>query len=246
MSQTQSAPASDLRWMKVALELAQKGCPLVSPNPMVGACVIRGGRLVGKGYHQYFGGPHAEVMALKHAGKKARGAALYVTLEPCSTWGKMPPCVPAVMEAGIRRVVIGAMDANPLNRGKSLALFRRAGISVSTGVMADSVLRQNESFFKFMKAKRPFVTLKMAQTLDGKIATYSGDSRWISSPAARHFVHRLRFEQVAILVGKNTLLLDDPLLSPRLRTKRILDEKPWRAIFYTSNQTPPPTTLFLI
>ncbi len=218
------------RWMKLALKLAEKGRFGTSPNPMVGACVIRGGRLVGKGYHRQFGGEHAEVNALRHAGSKARGATLYVTLEPCASWGKTPPCVIAIFKAGIRHVVIGALDPNPVNHKKGLAALRKEGIRVTTGVLSREIEKQNESFFKWARTKFPFVTLKMAQSLDGKIATFRGQSRWISSPASRHFVHRLRSEQDAVLIGKNTLLMDDPLLSPRLRKKGMSPEKPWRIV----------------
>ncbi len=214
--------------MKLALELAEKGRFTTSPNPMVGACVVRGNRLVGKGYHRQFGGEHAEVHVLRDAGKKARGAALYVTLEPCASWGKTPPCVMEILKAGIRHVIIGTLDPNPVNHQKGVAALRKKSVRVTTGILSREIEKQNESFFKWARTKLPFVTLKMAQSLDGKIANFRGESRWISSPASRRFVHRLRSEQDALLVGKNTLFLDDPFLSPRLRKKGMPGEKPWR------------------
>ena len=218
------------KWIREALALAEKGRLGASPNPLVGACVVRAGVCQGKGFHEKYGGPHAEIRALRNAGKKTKGAALYVTLEPCATWGKTPPCVEAIVRAGIREVVIGALDPNPRNHGKGVAALRREGIRVAAGVLSAAVTRQNESFFKWTKKQLPFVTLKMAQSLDGKIATRNGLSRWISSPASRHFVHRLRAEQDAILIGKNTLFRDNPKLSPRFGRNGRPAEKPWRIV----------------
>lgn len=214
--------------MAYAVRLAEKGRYFTSPNPMVGACVVKSGRLVGEGAHLAYGLDHAEIAALKKAGKKARGATLYVTLEPCSSWGKTPPCTDAVVESGVREVVIGSLDPNPQNAKKSLAVLKRAGIRVKHGILENEIRCQNESFFKWIRTKIPFVTLKMAQSLDGKIATRTGHSRWISSPAARDFVHRLRREQDAILVGTETLKRDNPFLSPRIKAAPGLDTKPWR------------------
>ncbi|MDD5217221.1 MAG: bifunctional diaminohydroxyphosphoribosylaminopyrimidine deaminase/5-amino-6-(5-phosphoribosylamino)uracil reductase RibD [Candidatus Omnitrophica bacterium] len=222
--------SSDLKWMRDAIDLAKRGRMATSPNPMVGACVVRNGILVGKGYHEIYGGNHAEVNALKSAGKKAQGATLYVTLEPCSTWGKTPPCVAAIVQAGIREVVVGMLDPNPKNFGKGVAALKKAGIKVHTGVSAREVQILNEAFIKYVTKKFPFVTLKMAQTMDGKIATVTGRSRWISSKASRDFVHRLRTEQDALLVGRNTLLIDDPRLSPRAPCGKRNPAKPWRII----------------
>jgi diaminohydroxyphosphoribosylaminopyrimidine deaminase/5-amino-6-(5-phosphoribosylamino)uracil reductase len=216
--------------MARALDLAEKGRFTTSPNPMVGACIVRGSRLVGEGYHRIFGGDHAEVDALKKAGGHARGASLYVTLEPCTSWGKTPPCVNAIVRAGIRKVVVAVRDPNPKHDGKGIAALRKAGIRVSVGVLAGEARRQNEAFFKYVKTGIPFVTLKMAQSLDGKIAARSGVSRWISSPPARQFVHQLRAEQDAILVGKNTLYLDDPRLSPLVKYRGQCPQKPWRIV----------------
>jgi diaminohydroxyphosphoribosylaminopyrimidine deaminase/5-amino-6-(5-phosphoribosylamino)uracil reductase len=216
------------RWMERALFLAEKGRFTTSPNPMVGACLVKNGKLVGEGYHKIYGGDHAEIAALKQAGKKAKGASLYVTLEPCATWGKTPPCAAALLEAGVREVVIGSLDPNPKNRKKGVAALRQSGIRVTSGVLDAAVKKQNEAFFKFVTERMPFVTLKMAQSLDGKIATYTGHSRWISSKPAREFVHQLRAEQDAVLVGTQTLKADDPMLSPRRGNFERREGKPWR------------------
>lgn len=216
------------KWMRRALELAGRGRVGTSPNPMVGACVVSGGRIVGEGWHQKYGGDHAEIHALKAAGAKAKGASLYVTLEPCSTWGKTPPCTASIISAGIRRVFIGSLDPNPLNHGKSVTALRKEGIKVVSGILAGKIRQQNEAFFKYITTGLPFVTLKMAQSLDGKIASRTGRSRWITSKPARQFVHFLRAEQDAILVGKNTLFTDDPALRPRVKIKNADPLKPWR------------------
>ncbi|MFA5159391.1 MAG: bifunctional diaminohydroxyphosphoribosylaminopyrimidine deaminase/5-amino-6-(5-phosphoribosylamino)uracil reductase RibD [Candidatus Omnitrophota bacterium] len=221
-------------WMKKALALAEKGRFSVSPNPMVGACVVSKGKLVGSGFHERFGGPHAEPNALAKAGKKARGATLYVTLEPCATWQKTPPCASHIKEKGIRKVVIGCLDPNPLNHGKGVRFLRRQGIVVKTGILGDEVRKQNKGFFKCMAAKRPFVTLKMAQTLDGKIATREGLSRWISSPSSREFVHKLRANHDAVLVGKNTFYQDDPRLTVPKGSRSLAAGKPWKIVMISA------------
>lgn len=216
----------DEKWMKRALWLAEKGAPHTSPNPLVGAVVVRNGKVIGEGYHAHFGGAHAEINALRKAGmRRARGATLYVTLEPCSTWGKTPPCVDTILASRLSRVVIGSLDPNPQNRRGGIRKLKKAGMKMKTGVLSREVERQNQAFFKRMRQGYPFVTLKMAQSLDGKIATPRGESRWISSSASRQFVHRLRAECDAVLVGKNTALQDNP----RLEAKRG-EEKPWRIV----------------
>ena len=234
----------DEKWMRLALALAEKGRFAVSPNPMVGACVIRNGKLVGSGYHEKFGGSHAEPIALEHAGKKAAGATLYVTLEPCATWQKTPPCAPIINEKGIRNVVIGCLDPNPLNHGKGVRYLREQGIFVKVGVLEREVRAQNESFFKLVKEKRPFVTLKMAQTLDGKIATRAGFSRWISSPPSREFVHRLRAAQDAVLVGKNTFYQDDPRLTVSKKSPAFAAGKPWKIVMISEKGVPTHARIF--
>jgi len=206
--------------MRLALRLARKGAGTTSPNPMVGAVVVRGGRVVGTGYHRKAGEPHAEVLALRNAGKNARGATLYVTLEPCNHFGKTPPCTEAVLKAGVRRVVVGMKDPNPLVSGRGIRRLRRAGIPVEVGEFGDACRELNAPFCKYITSRRPFVILKGALTLDGKIATSSGDSRWITSPESRREVHRLRRDVDAVMVGIGTVLRDDPLLNSRLpRTK---------------------------
>ncbi len=231
-------------WMKRALALAEKGRFSVSSNPMVGACVVFKGKLVGSGFHEKFGEPHAEPNALAQAGKKARGATLYVTLEPCATWQKTPPCAPLIKEKGIRQVVIGCLDPNPLNRGKGVRFLREQGIAVTVGVLEKKVRKQNEGFFKTMTAKRPFVTLKMAQTLDGKIATCKGLSRWISSPSSRKFVHRLRASHDAVLVGKNTFYQDDPRLTVPKNSRSLVSGKPWKIVMISARGWSPKARVF--
>ncbi|MBI3316526.1 MAG: bifunctional diaminohydroxyphosphoribosylaminopyrimidine deaminase/5-amino-6-(5-phosphoribosylamino)uracil reductase RibD [Candidatus Omnitrophica bacterium] len=221
---------NDLRGMQLALRLAQRGRYGTSPNPRVGACLVKKGRLVGKGYHRFFGGPHAEIEAIGRAGPKSKGSTLYVTLEPCTHWGKTPPCVSAVLEAGIRKVVIGSLDPNPVNAGKGVRLLRQMGVSVKTGILKKEVRELNRPFQKWIQTGLPYVSLKMAQTLDGKIAASSGDAHWISGAAARSFVKKLRAEQDAILVGKNTLLRDNPSLSTSVASSQRQKGKPWRII----------------
>jgi diaminohydroxyphosphoribosylaminopyrimidine deaminase/5-amino-6-(5-phosphoribosylamino)uracil reductase len=231
-------------WMKRALALAEKGRFSVSPNPMVGACVVSEGKLVGSGFHEKFGGPHAEPNALAKAGKKAQGATLYVTLEPCATWQKTPPCVGLIKKKGIKQVVIGCLDPNPLNHGKGVRFFRKQGIAVKIGVLEDEVRTQNEGFFKYVTLKRPFVTLKMAQTLDGKIATREGLSRWISSPASREFVHKLRANHEAVLVGKNTFYQDNPRLTVPKGSRSIATGKPWKIVMISARGWSPKARIF--
>lgn len=206
----------DRRYMKKALELAALGRGRTSPNPMVGSVVVKGGSIIGEGYHHKVGGPHAEVHALKAAGRDAEGATLYVTLEPCSHHGRTPPCSEAIIKAGIARVVTAMPDPNPLVSGRGLAKLRRAGIEVSVGLMEKEARELNEVFLKYIVTKRPFLLLKAAMTLDGKIATHSGNSRWVTGEEARSYVHRLRDEYTAIMVGIGTVLADNPALTSRL------------------------------
>ena len=201
--------------MRQAIRLAEKGRRYASPNPLVGALVVQKGKVVGRGAHLFFGGSHAEVNALGAAGEKAKGAALYVTLEPCSTWGKTGPCTGAILESGIKQIYIGAKDPNPKHGDRGIQILRRAGIKVKYGILTKEVLEQNAGFVSLMGKKRPYVILKMAQSLDGKIATGRGESKWITSEATRQFVHRLRSKVDAILVGTNTVLHDDPYLTVR-------------------------------
>ena len=202
--------------MRSALELAAGGTGWVSPNPLVGCVVVKDGEVVGRGYHQRFGGPHAEVHALREAGNRAEGAVLYVTLEPCCHTGKTPPCIDAILQARVGRVVAAMRDPNPRVDGGGLACLEAAGVKVTVGVCEAEARRLNEAFVKHVTTRRPFVTSKSAITLDGKIATRSGASRWITGEAARAAGHQLRHGNDAILVGIGTVVQDDPQLTTRL------------------------------
>ena len=206
---------TDEFYMRQALRLARRGERWVSPNPMVGAVVVKNNRIIGEGYHEYFGGPHAEINALRQVQKSVRGATIYVTLEPCSHYGKTPPCVEALIGLQLARVVIGTADPNPLVAGSGINALWRAGIDVTVGIMEEACREINERFFKFITTGIPFVTLKFAQTIDGRIASVTGHSQWISSPASRTLAHRLRSTHDAILVGVGTVLADDPELTVR-------------------------------
>ncbi|ACL69755.1 bifunctional diaminohydroxyphosphoribosylaminopyrimidine deaminase/5-amino-6-(5-phosphoribosylamino)uracil reductase RibD [Halothermothrix orenii] len=206
----------DIYYMEKALTLARKGVGYTSPNPMVGAVVVRDDKIVGEGHHRYYGGPHAEVYALEEAGEKAFGSTLYVNLEPCSHYGKTPPCVFKIIESGVKRVVISMVDPNPRVSGKGIEMLKKAGIEVTVGVLEEKARNLNEVFIKNITNRMPFVYLKMAQTLDGYLATSSGDSRWVTGKKARQYVHRLRHRVDAILVGIGTVLKDDPRLTTRL------------------------------
>jgi diaminohydroxyphosphoribosylaminopyrimidine deaminase/5-amino-6-(5-phosphoribosylamino)uracil reductase len=205
----------DDEFLTLAFDLAEMGEGDVSPNPLVGAVVVRDGLIVGRGYHRHFGGPHAEVFALDEAADRARGATLYVTLEPCAHFGKTPPCTDRMIQAGIARVVVAVEDPNPLVSGRGVAALRAAGIDVEVGRLRDVAMRQNEIFFKYITTRIPFVHLKLATSLDGRIATRTGDARWISGEAAQVRVHRWRRRYAAILVGIKTALIDDPELTVR-------------------------------
>jgi diaminohydroxyphosphoribosylaminopyrimidine deaminase/5-amino-6-(5-phosphoribosylamino)uracil reductase len=195
-----------------ALELARLGKDKTYPNPAVGAVVVRNGKIVGRGFHRRWGTDHAEVEAMRDAGRRSRGADLYVTLEPCCHYGKTAPCADAIIRQGIRRVVIPTVDPNPVVNGKGVKALRRAGIQVAIGLEARAARKLNEEYFKYMTTGRPFVTVKVAQTLDGKVATRSGDARWITSDASRKLVRALRAGAQALIVGRGTAAADDPLL----------------------------------
>jgi len=204
--------------MRLALRFARRGYGATSPNPMVGAVLAKGGQVIGRGWHRQAGGPHAEIEALSDAHKRGhdpRGAILYVTLEPCCTQGRTPPCTEAIIAAGVQRVVVGAVDPNPEHSGRGFRILRRAGIEVVHGVLAAECTRLNEAFNHWMIHRTPFVTVKAAMTLDGKIATASGESKWISGEKARAYGMKLRRGSDAILVGINTILQDDPSLTFR-------------------------------
>ncbi len=206
--------------MAVALELAAHGRGRTSPNPMVGAVVVRNGRIVGRGFHEAAGKPHAEVNAIEDAGDQALGADLYVTLEPCNHTGRTPPCTETILRAGIRRVVAAMRDPNPRVAGGGLDYLSRSGLQTVAGILEAEARRLNESFVKFIQTGRPFVILKCAATLDGRIATRTGDSKWISNEQSRAYGHELRHAVDGVLVGINTIRCDDPLLTARLETGR--------------------------
>ncbi len=229
----------DERFMRLALELAHKGEGETNPNPIVGAVVVKDGRIVGEGYHHYFGGPHAEVFALDEAGDEARGATLYVTLEPCSHHGKTPPCTERIIQAGISHVVVACRDPNPLVNGCGIERMRAAGIEVAEGVLEEEARRANEIFFKFITTGRPFVQLKLAESLDGKIATRTGDAKWISGADSRVEVHRLRRRFAAILVGVGTVIVDDP----RLTVRHVVGKDPLRIVLDGRGRIPLAATL---
>jgi len=203
--------------MELALDLAGKGQGFTSPNPMVGALVVSEGRVVGKGYHEAAGLPHAEINALREAGESAEGATLYVTLEPCHHAGRTPPCTREVIRAGVKRVVVAMKDPNPDVVGGGAEYLIRHGIAVTVGVCEDRARRLNEFFVKYVRTKRPFVIVKCAATLDGRIATRTGDSKWVTGEPARQFVHQLRHAVDAIMVGINTVKRDNPRLTTRLK-----------------------------
>lgn len=201
--------------MHRCLELAQQGNGRVSPNPMVGCVIVKGGKIVGEGYHKQFGGPHAEIYALLHAGSRARGASLVTNLEPCIHFGKTPPCCDAIIQSGIKKVIIGTRDPNPLMSGKGIRRLRSAGIAVEVGVLQREAKLLNEKFFRWMCSGIPFVGIKLATTLDGYIADVASNSQWITSERAREKGHRLRTEYDAIMVGATTIRTDDPELTVR-------------------------------
>lgn len=232
---------SDKFWMQRALRLAEGGRGLASPNPVVGACVVKNGKLISSGFHAGFGAAHAEAVALKRAGKKAKAATLYVTLEPCSTWQKTPPCTGAILESGVSRVVVAALDPNPKHAGRGIRWLKNAGLKLTVGVLKHDAEAQNEGFRKWIVTNRPFVILKMAQSIDGKIATSAGDSRWISGEESRKFVHELRSRVDAIVVGKNTVRRDNPLLSVRYVKSHW---QPWRFALDTCAELSPSKKMF--
>jgi diaminohydroxyphosphoribosylaminopyrimidine deaminase / 5-amino-6-(5-phosphoribosylamino)uracil reductase len=227
--------------MKMALRLAAKGVGWVSPNPMVGAVVVQAGAVVGQGWHRRYGGPHAEVEALKAAGERASGATVYVTLEPCNHHGQTPPCTQALLAAGVRRVVAATTDPNRRVSGGGAAFLRANGVQVDLGLLEEEVRRLNEAWFTWLTTGVPLVLAKAACSLDGKIATRTGDSKWLTGEMARGFGHRLRHECDAILVGTGTVLADDPQLTTRLARRRGRD--PIRVVVDSRLRTPPAARL---
>lgn len=210
----------DEHWMRQALRLAEKGRGRTSPNPMVGAILIKEEKVIGEGYHVKAGESHAEIIALNKAGGEAKGATLYINLEPCAHYGKTPPCAPKVIESGVARVVVGMEDPNPLVNGKGLEILRNAGLEIQVGILEKECHRLNEAYCKYILKKEPFVILKIAATLDGRIATREGESKWISGEASRRLVYRLRDQVDGVLVGIGTILRDDPMLTARVKGGR--------------------------
>ena len=206
----------DKKYMRMAIELAKRGAGAVNPNPMVGAVVVKNGEVIGRGYHKFFGGPHAEVYALEEAGKEAEGATIYVTLEPCSHYGKTPPCAKKIIDMGIKKCFIGSSDPNPKVAGKGVAMLKEAGIEVVENVLKEECDEINQVFFKYIKTKIPYLFVKCGITLDGKIALSNGISKWITNSIAREKVQYYRNKFMGIMVGINTVLTDNPSLTARI------------------------------
>ena len=207
---------NDSDYIKIALQLAKKGCGFTSPNPMVGAVIVKEGRIIGQGWHEKYGEAHAERNALAACTENPKGATMYVTLEPCCHYGKQPPCINAIMEAGIERVVIGSGDPNPLVSGKGIQILKKQGILVTEHILQEDCERLNEVFFHYIQTKRPFVVMKYAMTMDGKISTKTGASKWVTGETARRHVAQQRHRYAAIMAGIGTILTDDPQLTCRI------------------------------
>lgn len=207
-------------YMLRAIELAKQGVGWTSPNPLVGAVIVKDGRIIGEGYHEKYGELHAERNAIKHLKESAEGATIYVTLEPCCHYGKQPPCTRAIVEAGIKKVVIGSRDPNPLVAGKGVRFLRTQGIEVEEDFMREECDALNPVFFHFIQTKRPYIVMKYAMTMDGKIATKTGKSKWITSEQSRKIVHEMRHQYIAVMAGIGTVLKDDPMLNTRIEGKK--------------------------
>ena len=205
-----ATPDVDEKYMAFTLELAEKGRGRVEPNPMVGAVLVKNGKIMGKGYHQAFGGAHAEIHAIHEGGTNSKGATLYVSMEPCAHYGKTSPCVDAIIKAGIKKVVAAVIDPNPITSGKGIQKLKEAGVEVVVGIMEMQAKRLNGPFFKLMQKGLPYVTVKWAMSIDGKIAAHTGESRWITSEESRKYVHKIRGQMDGIVVGINTVMRDDP------------------------------------
>ncbi len=234
--------ALDVSLMEMAYSLAEKARGQTSPNPCVGAVIVKQDKIVGWGYHQAAGKPHAEIIALERAGKEAQGATLYLTLEPCVHWGKTPPCADRLATVGLKRAVISTYDPNPVVYRKGVARLKAAGVEVVTGVLAEKQARLNEAYNKYIVSQVPYVTLKAAVSLDGKMATSAGRSRWLTSAESRQLAQRLRAEQDGIMVGIKTVLTDDPRLTVRLEN---FVKKRWFRIVLDSSLCLPPAARLL-
>ncbi|WP_138203613.1 bifunctional diaminohydroxyphosphoribosylaminopyrimidine deaminase/5-amino-6-(5-phosphoribosylamino)uracil reductase RibD [Haloimpatiens lingqiaonensis] len=205
-----------IEYMKRAIELSKKGAGCTNPNPLVGAVIVKEGKIIGEGYHEFYGGPHAEVNAFKNCHEDPKGSEMYVTLEPCSHYGKTPPCANEIVKKGIKKVIIGMKDPNELVCGRGIDILKKAGIEVEVGILENEIRKVNEIFIKYITTKNPFCIMKTAMTLDGKIACKTGDSKWISNEISREYVHKLRHRVSAIMVGIGTVLADNPSLTTRL------------------------------
>jgi len=226
-------------FMNLAMQLALKAKGQTSPNPMVGAVVVKDGRIIGKGFHEKAGLSHAEIVALGEAGKNAKGAKLYVTLEPCAHFGRTPPCIDRIIKSGIKEVIVGMVDPNPINNGKGISILKQNKLKVEVGFLEDELKKLNEAFIKYVTKKMPFVTVKAAQSLDGRIATRSGDSKWITSDKSRAFSHRMRQDYDAIMAGINTVLRDNPKLDAWFSKKQ-----PIKIIVDSQLSTPQEANIF--
>ena len=228
------------KYMCMAIELAKKAEGRTSPNPIVGAVIVKNNKIIGKGYHKKAGLPHAEINALHRAGVAAKGSTLYVTLEPCNHFGRTPPCTDAIIAKGIKKVVIAMRDPNPINDGRGIRKLRANGIKVDIGVLSKEAKAINKPYIKFITKKLPYITVKVAQSLDGKIATRTGDSKWISAEDSRRWVHELRGKVDAVMVGANTVLKDDPLLLNKVSRGK----QPIRIIVEGSSKVPQNAKIF--
>jgi len=230
------AKNEDIKFMRRAIELSLKGYGYVNPNPLVGAVIVKNGKIIGEGYHHRFGENHAEINAINNATEDVKGTTMYVTMEPCNHQGKTPPCTDRIIMEEFGRVVIGMVDPNKNVRGNGLIRLSKAGLSVSSGILEKEIEKVNEVFIKYINTAVPFCTLKTAMTLDGKISTYTGDSKWISNEKSRAWVHELRHRYSAIMVGVNTVIKDDPYLTDR--SMNIDKSHPIRIIVDSSGKTP--------
>jgi diaminohydroxyphosphoribosylaminopyrimidine deaminase/5-amino-6-(5-phosphoribosylamino)uracil reductase len=240
VTMTTRALATDEQYIRLALKMARRGLGKVSPNPMVGAVIVKRGRIIAQGYHRAFGADHAEVDAFKKATEDVRGATLYVTLEPCTHYGKTPPCIDVIIQKKIGRVVIGMQDPDKRVNGRSITILKEKGIAVTAGVLESECQALNETYVKHRSTGLPFVTVKWAQTVDGRIATAQGRSRWIASPESLKLAHRLRATHDAILVGAGTVLKDDPELTTRL----VKGRNPLRVVLDSNLKIPPEVKVF--
>lgn len=226
----------NVKYMKRALEIAERAAGFTNPNPLVGAVIVKNGKIIGEGCHEFYGSHHAEVNAFRNAAEDVKGATMYVTLEPCSHYGKTPPCADAIVEKGIKKVIICMEDPNPLVAGKGIEILQKNGIEVVTGVLEEEGKKLNEIFIKYITTKLPFCIMKTAMTLDGKIACFTGDSKWITGEASREYVHELRHRAAGIMVGIGTVLADDPMLTVRMEHRKGKD--PIRIVVDSSARIP--------